>query len=416
MPTGSVGFDPVVRHVALLSLHTSPLAQPGVGDGGGMNVYVRELASSLAQAGVTCTTYTRLVEPGLPAVVDVEPGHRVVYVPAGDPALPKERLAEVVDEFTAGVAEQLAGERPADVVHANYWLSGLAGHRLKHRFDLPLVTTFHTLGKVKAEGGDPESAERLAAEAEIIGCSDAICVSCTEEAEQFRRLYGEPPGRLEIVAPGVEHAFFAPGQRHGARLAVDLPAGVPVVLFVGRIQPLKGIDLAVATLVAMASRDAVLVVVGGASGVQGAAELDRVRRLADELGVAHRIRFVEPQPHHILSTYYRAADVVLVPSRSESFGLVALEAGACGTPVVAAAVGGLRSLIDHGDSGLLVEGRDPVRYAAAVDTLLADPAAAAVMGGRAAERARRYTWGFAAARLRRLYGDVAAERPAVLCS
>jgi D-inositol-3-phosphate glycosyltransferase len=200
---------------------------------------------------------------------------------------------------------------------------------------------------VKALGGDPESQFREAAEAEVIGCSDAICVSCTEEERQFVSLYGRPPGNLEIVAPGVEHAFFAPGDKGGARHALDLSGG-PVLLFVGRIQPLKGVDVAVQALAELRRPDATLIIVGGASGDDGDAELQRLHDLIDSCGVTDQVRFVEAQPHHMLSTYYRAADVVVVPSRSESFGLVALEAAACGTPVVASAVGGLLTLIDHG--------------------------------------------------------------------
>jgi D-inositol-3-phosphate glycosyltransferase len=294
-------------------------------------------------------------------------------------------------------------------------LSGLAGHRLKHEHDLPLVCTFHTLAKVKSEGGDAEPAERERAEEEIIGCADAIAVNCSEEETQFRRLYGDPPGRVEVIAPGVEHAFFAPGERHGARAALDLPPDAPVLLFVGRIQPLKGPDVAVRALAALGRRDALLLLVGGASGVEGDHEVERLDSLIDELGVTGQVRFVPPQPHHILSTYYRAADVVLVPSRSESFGLVALEASACGVPVVASAVGGLLTLVDHGDTGFLVPDRDPDVFAQHVASLLADPVRAAAMGARGASRARRYTWGFAAARLRRLYGDLAV-RDLVACA
>lgn len=388
-------------------MHTSPLVQPGSGDSGGMNVYVRELVSALAQAGVDCTCYVRSWQRDLPREVSVEPGFRVVHVDAGDPDLPKELLPDVVDAYAHGVLDHLHASGGADVLHANYWLSGVAGHRIKHETDLPLVTTFHTLARVKAAGGDPEPERRERAEADIIGCADAICVSCTEEQAQFVALYGAPPGRIEIVAPGVDHAFFSPGDRGGARRAIDLGdhAG-PVLAFVGRIQPLKGVDVAVRALAELERRDAVLVVVGGASGSEGGGEVERIRNLVDELGVAHRVRFVEPQPHYLLATYYRAADVVLVPSRSESFGLVALEAAACGTPVVAAAVGGLRTLVDHADTGFLVEDRDPGTYAAYVDHLLGDPAAAHAMGRRAAERAARYTWSLAAARLRRVYADL----------
>ncbi len=403
-----------MQRVAVLSLHTSPLVQPGSGDSGGMNVYVRELVSALAQGGVDCTTFTRASRPGLPEVVQVEPGHRVVHVRAGDFDLRKEALPSVIDDFTAGVNKHLDGEFPADVLHANYWLSGLVAHRLKHERDIPFVSTFHTLAKVKAEGGDFEPMWREQAEAEIISCADAICVSCSEEERQFRRLYGDPRGRIEVVAPGVEHAFFAPGDRGGARHALDLPADVPVLLFVGRIQPLKGPDVAVRALAEMRRPDALLLIVGGASGLEGDDEMHRLHGLMDRLGVRNQVRFVPPQAHHILSTYYRAADVVLVPSRSESFGLVALEASACGIPVVASAVGGLLTLVDHGQSGFLVPERDPAVFAKYVNSLLDDPAAAAAMGARGAIRARRYTWSLAAARLRRVYADLTV-RELVAC-
>lgn len=411
----SIAFRIPVQRVAVLSLHTSPLTQPGSGDSGGMNVYVRELVSSLAQAGVECTTYTRATRPGLPDVVQIEPGHRVVHIPAGPYDLAKEQLPSVIAEFGDAVVDHLKNDSPADVLHANYWLSGLVGHRIKHELDLPFVSTFHTLAKVKAEGGDLEPEWRERAEAEIIGCADAICVSCTEEERQFLRLYGEPAGKIEIIAPGVEHAFFAPGDRRGARNALGLPADCPVLLFVGRIQPLKGPDVAVRALAALHRPDALLLIVGGASGLEGGDELRHVQQLITELGVESQVRFVEPQPHHILSTYYRAADVVLVPSRSESFGLVALEASACGIPVVASGVGGLLTLVDHGDTGFLVPERDPGLYAQYINEILGDPEGARLMGQRGAARASRYTWGFAAARLRRVYADLTV-RELVACA
>ncbi|TVR24665.1 MAG: glycosyltransferase family 1 protein [Ilumatobacter sp.] len=401
--------------MAVISLHTSPLVQPGSGDSGGMNVYVRELVSSLAQAGVECVTYTRADRPGLPPEVLIEPGHRVVHIEAGPHHLPKEALCDVLDAFTDGVLAHLERDGGAHVVHANYWLSGVVAHRIKHVLDIPFVATFHTLARVKAEGGDPEPAWRDRAEAEITTCADAICVSCTEEENQFRRLYGDPEGRIEIIAPGVEHAFFAPGDRGGARAALDLPDDRPVLLFVGRIQPLKGPDVAVRALYELGRPDALLLVVGGASGSNGVREHDEIRELVDELGLHDQVRFVPPQPHHILSTYYRAADVVVVPSRSESFGLVALEAAACGIPVVASAVGGLLTLVDHGETGFLVPDRTPTHVAEAVARILDHPELAAAMSVRAAERASSYTWGFAAARLRRLYHDLTVDH-LVVCT
>jgi D-inositol-3-phosphate glycosyltransferase len=397
----------------MLSLHTSPLAQPGVGDGGGMNVYVRELVSALAHAGVDCTTYTRRVDPNAPREIIVEPNHKVVHIDAGELDTPKNDLHLVVDEFAANVRSHVVANGGTDVIHANYWLSGLAGHSLKHSLDVPLVSTFHTFARVKALGGDPESAFREKAEAEVIGCSDAICVSCTEEERQFVSLYGQPPGDLEIVAPGVEHAFFAPGDKGGARHALFLPTGSlptgPVLLFVGRIQPLKGVDVAVQALAQLRRKDATLIIVGGASGDDGDTELQRVQDLIDEHGLREQVRFVEPQAHHMLSTYYRAADVVVVPSRSESFGLVALEAAACGTPVVASAVGGLLTLVDHGRNGYLVADRQPEDFARYINDILDNPVLANQMSYEAAMGARRYTWSFAGARLRRVYADLVAR-------
>jgi len=414
MLTARVVFSSVVQRVAVLSFHTSPLAQPGSGDSGGMNVYVRELSSALAQAGVECTTYTRRTSADQPEVVQVEPGHRVVHLTAGDFDLPKEALPSVLDEFGDAVMGHMRRQAPVDVLHANYFLSGLVAHRLKHELDLPFVSTFHTLAKVKAEGGDTESQWRHDAEADIIRCADAICVSCTEEENQFRRLYGNPQARIEIVAPGVEHAFFAPGERSGARRALGLPLDAPVLLFVGRIQPLKAPDVAVRALAELGRPDAILLVVGGASGSEGSSEEQLLRDLVQELGLAAQVRFVPPQPHHILSTYYRAADAVVVPSRSESFGLVALEASACGVPVVASGVGGLLTLVDHGETGYLVPDRDPAVFAHYLREIIEHPSHAAALGRRGADRARRYTWSFAAARLRRLYTDLGV-RERVAC-
>jgi D-inositol-3-phosphate glycosyltransferase len=403
-----------VRTLAVLSLHTSPLAQPGAGDSGGMNVYVRELVSALAQAGVKTVVYVRRWHDDLPTHVDVEPGFRVVHVPAGPAELSKEKLPEIVDEFTDRVGHHLRSIASVDAIHANYWLSGLAGHALKHELDLPLVSTFHTLARVKAETGDPEPQRRVDAETQVIACSDAILANCVAEADQLVELYGAPRERIEIVPPGVDHAFFSPGDRRGARQALRL-GDEPVVLFVGRIQPLKGLDVAIDALAELHRDDAQLVVVGGPSGTEGDLEAAKAHARIAELGLVDRVRFVPPQPHHLLSTYYRAADVCVVPSRSESFGLVALEAAACGTPVVAAAVGGLRTLVDDGRTGFLIDDRAPDAFAASIDELLASPATAAAMGAQAARLARDYTWSTTAARLRRLYADLTA-RSLVQCA
>jgi D-inositol-3-phosphate glycosyltransferase len=413
-----------MRRLAVLSLHTSPLAQPGTGDGGGMNVYVRELTSALARSDVTCDVFTRAWSPDLPAVVDVEPGLRVHHVPAGPlEVLPKESLPAVIDEFTAGVLDRMAaapgaGELPYTSVHANYWLSGLSGHVIKHELNLPLVCTFHTLDRVKAETM-PEEVEadmphrRAEAEASIIDCSDAVLASCTVEADQIASLYGGEPGRIRIVPPGVDHAFFGPGHRPQARRALGLPLTGRLLLFVGRIQPLKRADVAIETLAELRQRGDEpyrLVVVGGPSGPHGEKSLQSLHDAADARGVREHVHFVAPQPHELLSSYYRAADVCIVPSRSESFGLVALEAAACGTPVVASAVGGLTTLVDHGHTGYLVDDPDPVAYAAAVRRTFDEPLAAERLSTASVLRARRYTWRAAARTLVELHDELAAGR------
>ncbi|MCP3913472.1 MAG: glycosyltransferase [Actinomycetia bacterium] len=392
--------------LAVMSLHTSPLAQPGQGDSGGMNVYVRELVAALAHTGVDCRVFVRRWNEDLPDVVEVEPGFRVEHIRAGAVDLSKEQLPDHVGEFTDEVGRRLEAD-PVDAIHANYWLSGVAGHRLKHELDLPLVSTFHTLARVKAETGDPEPDRRVRAETDVIRCSDAILANAAAEAEQLIRLYDAPAERIWIVPPGTDHAVFAPGPQSGAREALGLGSG-PLALFVGRIQPLKGIDVAVRAVAASRHKDLQLVAIGGASGVDGPAELARVRTMIDDLGIADRVRFIDPQPHHILSTWYRAADLMLVPSRSESFGLVALEAGACGLPVVAAAVGGLRTLVEDGNTGFLIDERDPARYASAIDRIIDTPTLAAALRSRAAHRAADYTWTGAAENLRELYEVIIA--------
>ncbi len=403
-----------MQRVAMLSVHTSPLAQPGTGDGGGMNVYVRALGSALAHAGVTVDVLTRAEHPEQPPVVEVEPGFRVLHVPAGPCAPVRLReLPELVGEFTDASHRLLEQRGAYDVLHANYWVSGAVGHRLKHELDLPLVTTFHTLDRVKAEVGLADDVPlRPRVEAEVVRCADLVVASTPEEQDQLVRHYGADPARIEIITPGVDHQVFFPGDRATARRHVALPPG-PLVLFVGRLQPLKGVDLAVRALAELGERRATLVIVGGPSGPDGVAEVAALHALVADLGVEHRVQFVAPRPHDQLADYYRAADVVVVPSHTESFGLVALEAAACGTPVVAANVGGLRLLVDDGVTGYLVDARDPHAYATLIDRVLR--ADSDEMRAHAVARSTRYRWSIAAARLRRHYDDLTVRAP-VKCS
>jgi D-inositol-3-phosphate glycosyltransferase len=408
-----------MQRVAMLSVHTSPLAQPGAGDGGGMNVYVRALGSALARAGVAVDVLTRAEHPEQPPCVEVEPGFRVLHVPAGRCApVPLRELPDLVGEFTDAACDVLARNGGYDVLHANYWVSGAIGHRLKHALDLPLVTTFHTLERVKAEVGLGDDVPlRPRVEAEVVRCADLVVASTREEQDQLVRHYGADPERIEIITPGVDHTVFSPGDRAAARRRVGLgtagSSGGPVLLFVGRIQPLKGADLAVRALAEVADTRARLVIVGGPSGPDGEGELMALHALVAELGLERRVQFVPPRPHDQLADYYGAADVCIVPSRTESFGLVALEAAACGTPVVAASVGGLRLLVDDGVTGYLVEERDPSAYASFVDRVLRD--GSDEMRARAVARSTSYRWSIAAARLRRHYDDLAA-RATVQCS
>jgi D-inositol-3-phosphate glycosyltransferase len=407
-----------VRRVAMLSVHTSPLVQPGTGDGGGLNVYVYSLASALARAGVECDVLTRAEHAEQPPIVEVEPGFRVVHLDAGPRApIAKEALPALIDDLVVDGRRYLTTAGDFDAIHAHYWVSGAVGHRLKHELDLPLVTTFHTLARTKAAVGiDDDPLERQHLEAEIVACSDRIVASTFDERAELIAKYAADPERVEVIPPGVDHAMFSPRDRDASRRRrLSLPPSCPVLLFVGRIQQLKGADLALRCLSVLRDERATLAVVGGPSGADGDAELARLHALARDLGIADRVRWVPPQPHAALADWYRSADVCIVPSRTESFGLVALEAAACGTPVVAANVGGLRSLVANGETGFLVDGRTAHDYAAPVERLLADPDLAAEMGARAVASSHRYTWSITAARLRRLYSDVGA-RELVTCT
>jgi D-inositol-3-phosphate glycosyltransferase len=390
-----------MARLAVLSFHTSPLSQPGTGDGGGMNVYVRELTAALARRGDEVDVFTRLESPTAASIVEIEPGVRLFHVPAG-PARPldKDALVDHVAEFTSGVlARMLSCPDPYVAIHANYWLSGIAGHALKHELDVPLLVTFHTVERIKAGGNADPASPRAAAEDAIAACADAVLASCDVEAAQLACALGVDADRVAVVPLGVDHAFFGPGDRVQARRALGIDPVGPLLLFAGRLQELKGADLAVATLGELArSGPHRLVVVGGPSGPGGAAYERALHEQAIAVGRG-RIQFVAPQPHELLSTYYRAADVCLVPSMAESFGLVALEASACGAPVVAADVGGLAALVNPGTTGLLVAERDARAWASAVEWVTTDPLRAMRLSTAAVLRAQRYTWRAAATRL-----------------
>ncbi len=359
-----------------------------------MNVYVRELSSALARLGHEVDVYTRRDGPTRRDVELVEPGFRVHHVTAGPArSLERDALTQHVGEFTDGVAARFRCRGLPDAIHANYWLSALAGHRLKHDWQIPLIVTFHTLERVKADTFEAESDDRAFQEAALVACADAVLASCDVEAVQFETLYHAAPERVHVVPLGVEHAFFSPGHRPQARRALGREVGADLLLFVGRLQALKGVDLALETLVELLERgrNSTLAVVGGPSGRDGEETVHQLHRRAAQAGALARVSFVAPQPHQLLSTWMRAADVTVVPSRAESFGLVALESSACGTPVVAAHVGGLTSIVDDGVTGYLVEGREPSAWADAVERVL-EPDRATALSNAAVLSARRYTW------------------------
>ena len=385
--------------VAVLSYHSSPLHEPGSGDAGGMTVYVRHLAQALARVGVSTDIFTRATG-GSRAPVEMSPRVRVVPIVAGpEDVVPKEDLQQYLDEFVAGIRVFATTQRIAyDLLHSHYWQSGLAGIELRDAWDVPLVHSPHTLGRVKnrflAPGDTPEPALRIAGEDAIKAGADVVIASTDDELEQLGCLYGVPHDRLKTLHPGVDHHIFRPLDRASSRSALGL-SDEAVMLFVGRIQPLKGIDLAIEALeelVPALDRRAVLVIAGGASGRHGDEEIRRLRELARELGVLDNIVFAGPQPHHKLPVFYSAADVVTVCSHSESFGFAALEAHACGAPVVGTAVGGLLHIVGDGRSGFLLETRDPSVFAARLKTLLSDNDLRAAFSGQAVASASAFSW------------------------
>ncbi|HSJ50917.1 MAG TPA: D-inositol-3-phosphate glycosyltransferase [Actinomycetota bacterium] len=403
--------------MAVVSLHTSPLDQPGTGDSGGMNVFIRAAAERLAGLGVSVDVFTRCRGGDPPEVTDLEGGSRLIRIPAGPCApVPKEELPRYLPAFLGGVlARQRREGRGYDVVHSHYWLSGWVGRSAKEIWGVPLVASFHTLGKVKnyslAVGETPEPRARLAGEERVIGEADRLVAATPAEAAQLVGLYRADAERIRVIPPGVDPALFHPRSRAAAAERIHL-TGVRLLLFVGRLQPHKGPDLAVRTLAEAVARepeatgDVVLAIVGGPSGSGHGAEVARLMELAAALGVSERVILFPPQPQSRLGDFYAAAEVVLVPSRSESFGLVALEAQACGTPVVAAAVGGLRYVVADGRTGYLVEGHDPSDHADRVLSILRDREGSRRMGDAGVARAARFSWDATAGQMLDVYREL----------
>lgn len=406
--------------VAVLAVHTSPLAQPGTGDAGGMNVYVLQSALHLARRGIEVEIFTRATDSADPSVVRVVPGVLVRNVVAGPfEGLDKYDLPTQLCAFAAGVLRAEAAHEPGyyDVVHSHYWLSGQVGWLASERWAVPLVHTAHTLAAVKnaalADGDMPEPPLRTVGEQQVVDEADRLIVNTDDEAKQLISIHDADPARIDVVHPGVDLDVFCSGDRRAARAKLGFPLDGHVVAFVGRIQPLKAPDVA---LRAVAKLPGVRIVVAGGPSGSGLASPGGLVRLADELGITERVNFLPPQSRTDLATLFQAVDLVAVPSYSESFGLVALEAQACGIPVVAAAVGGLPVAVRDGITGTLVSGHEVGLWADAIDRLLrlsAGPQAQA-MSRAAAEHAATFSWENTTdallASYRRAIGNFAAKR------
>jgi D-inositol-3-phosphate glycosyltransferase len=413
-----------VRRIAVLAYHSSPLVEPGAGDAGGMTVYVKAVARSLAERGISTDIFTRATSE-IGRIVQLSAGVRVISIEAGPVALiEKEMQPNFIDDFVAGVKAFATAQRIRyDIVHSHYWQSGLAGQALAQAWGIPLVHSHHSLGRVKnrwlAPGDSPEPESRLRGESDVISQADVLVASTDEEWEQLACLYGASHDRLKTLHPGVDHSLFTPGPKHAARAELGLGAEDAVLLFVGRIQRLKGLELAIRSveeLVPALSRDIRLVIVGGPSGRAGAEELERLQALVAARGVGDHVLFAGPHPHSRLPLFYRAADAVVVCSHTESFGLTALEAHACGVPVVATAVGGLKHIVQDGVSGFLVERGDPATFAARLKTLLEDQALHSAFSRAALERSLMFSWDVAADGFLALYECLVREEFPEVCT
>ncbi len=393
-----------IRSVAVLSMHTSPLEQPGTGDAGGMNVYVLRSCQRLARAGVAVDVYTRATGPSCRPIVEVEPNLRVVNVVAGPyEGLSKGELPTQLAAFAGGVlAVTRAHGLRYDVVHSHYWLSGQVGWLLRDLWRVPLVHTAHTLAAVKnlhlAEGDSPEPESRRICEQQIADNADRMVVNTEEEAANLVEFYDADRSRIDVIPPGVDVGLYQPGSDRAterARRDLGIPLKAQIVAFVGRLQRFKGPQVllrAAAEIVARdPERDLRVLVCGGPSG-SGLERPDEFLDLAGDLGLAGHVRFLRPRPPEDLVPLYQAADVVAVPSYNESFGMVAMEAQACGTPVVAARVGGLPVAVRDGVTGVLVDGHGAGEWADALAGLLDDDARRLDMAAAAPVHARDFSW------------------------
>ena len=393
--------------LALLSFHGCPVARLGVKDTGGMNVYVLQLARQFGRRGCHVDVYTRCHDPRDPQIVELGKGARVIHLKAGPYENAKETLYEHIPEFVRK-ADAFRRENGIvyDLIHSHYWLSGSVGMVLSRLWEVPHVSTFHTLAKTKIRSrpGERETELRVSVEEQVAVSADAAVVSTQQERDDLVRFYGARPQTIGVIPAGVDAEMFSPDSRSSARSALDLDEK-RVILYVGRMERLKGLDLLLGAFARLEeTADARLLMLGGRLGQDD--ELDRLKSIAVRLGIGDRVTFSGAVPHTELPTYYRAADVFVLPSYYESFGLAALEAMACGTPVVVSRVGGLKSFVRSGETGYLIPWHCPEPFAERIDMLLANPSLREAMGRAARAKAEQMTWDGVAERMLGFYSFV----------
>ncbi|WCZ31707.1 D-inositol 3-phosphate glycosyltransferase [Corynebacterium massiliense DSM 45435] len=416
-------LDWATMNVAMISMHTSPIEQPGLGDAGGMNVYILNTALQLARRGITVDVYTHATRPSQGDIVEVEDGFRVINIVAGPyEGLSKDELSTQLAAFAGGMI-QFARENGLhyDLIHSHYWLSGQVGWLLRDLWQVPLVHTAHTLAAVKNAHRSSEDAQEAEArricEQQLVDNADLLVVNTEDEARELAYHYDARPETIRTVKPGADTQLFTPGTNRNterSRRELGIPLNAKVVVFVGRLQRFKGPEVLLRATAELFQRDPYrnlrVVICGGASG--NGSSVEDYRQLARELGIQHRVRFIPPRPPAELVAVYQAADIVAVPSYNESFGLVAVEAQASGTPVVAARVGGLPIAVRDGETGVLVRGHEPAAWADALGQLLDDDDLRIGMGETAVAHAATFSWAASAEQLEDVYAAATKNGPA----
>lgn len=407
-----------MKRIAVISVHGCPVIQAGLKDAGGMNVYVLETARALSARGIQVDIYTRHHDPLDPMIVQLTPGARAIHLPSGPPSTDKSEAYELLPEFTRQVAGYAAAwGLEYDLVVSHYWLSGLVGMDLSAQWNVPHSTSFHTLAEVKRKAlpGESEHRFRHDSESKIARSVDQVIVWTEHERRMMVDMYSTSPDQIEIIPPGVDSTRFAPASQAESRRELNLN-GEKVLLYVGRLERLKGIDTLFRVMAQLEHSDGILLYVAG--GSRGSAGMSRLLCLARDLGIRHKIKFLGSIPQERLKTYYNAADICVLPSYYESFGFAALEAAACGKPVVASRVGGLTTVVKDGETGFLVNWRCSGHFVERLELLLRNDVLREEMGTAARLHAQTLTWDSAADRLieayARLVGSGASREPTLI--